>query len=155
MKNTKKIELAAVSKLLKNQGIATVESDFNLYPDEPADIVHIPTGEKFQVTQAQGEIGKLLNCGSIGFLHPADRTFEEFIEVPVKRKLLRYGGGSAVSDINLIIYDNIESPWLNNEVEKIKEDNEKLNFLKKCGFKAIYCVFNFQDTLGPIKIWGQ
>lgn len=153
MINKKTIEMVAASIYLKSLGLQPQEVDFELEPDEPADIIYIPTQEKYQVTQAQGEIGKLLNKGAVSFQHTANQTFQEFVDIAVKRKLKKYGGGSAVSDVTLLIYDLIEPPWLERSVEESKKDLMVQKLLRESGFREIYCVFNFPASTTPLKIY--
>lgn len=154
-------EAKAVLEFFANQGVEVWLDDLELYPEEPADIIHLPTHSQFQVTMAHGEeMGRTLKGQSIIGHLPTDLEgiFREYIIVPIQRKVAQYGGvdNTSLRNVTLLIWDMLDPFFhenLRNQATAILESYQ--DFFRKAGFKEIYLVFWFPNQKGNIQLFPQ
>jgi len=157
----KEIELNAVITFLRRRGVKG-KVEFDLLPEEPADVVYEKDGLSFQVTMAdfEGENFERIIRGErrIGYT-PKDlpRFVKEYIERPIRRKLRKYGEkASANSKMTFIIYGYLSPFGLEDKENDVRDylylwSNKHI--LEKVGFRDIYLVFQLPHKAKDIKIY--
>lgn len=126
--------------------------DFELQEERGnIDVIYKPSDYKLQITSVDGGPNRLLRRGSYDFQIRADRLVDEYVFVPIDRKIECYRG-YGVSDVILLIHvlnKPFGSDLFNREI--ISNSTRINEVAQKSGFKSIYFVIDNPEEV--IKVY--